>query len=410
MHKIFRYYQKVQYNSKIYCFEYFYSYDIFVSSFEIQRTTLMKFTLVPILILLPFLLSSQNGNSPIVNEKIEFTNLFSADMKKGVSCYRIPSIVTALNGDIITTIDERVASCGDLKWNNDINIVMRRSADNGKSWSEIETIVDYPIGESASDPSMILDKTTGNIFLFFNYMNLETEKDVYYLKMISSKDNGLSWSTPIDITSQISKPEWKNDFKFITSGRGIQTSSGQLIHTIVNLENGLHLFKSDDHGKNWSLIDTSIRPGDESKVIELSDGSLMINSRVSEIGVRFVHSSIDHGKTWTSNPESQLNDPACNASLIRYSLVNGGSDKNRLLFSNLNSKDSRENLTIRISYDEGKNWSKGKVIYSGKSAYSSMTILKNGDVGLFFEKDDYKENVFVRFSLAWLTDGKDRWE
>jgi hypothetical protein len=54
-------------------------------------------------------------------------------------------------------------------------------------------------------------------------MNLEKEKDVYYLKYIVSSDNGKTWSPPQDITTQISKPEWQPDFKFITSGRGIQT-------------------------------------------------------------------------------------------------------------------------------------------------------------------------------------------
>jgi sialidase-1 len=367
----------------------------------------MRLKLIPFILLLLFISCAQNEKSKTPKKQLKFINLFSADMKKEVSCYRIPSIITALNGNIITTIDERVPSCGDLKWSNDINIVMRRSTDNGQSWSKIETIVDYPIGESASDPSMILDEITGEIFLFFNYMNLETEKGIYYLKMISSTNNGLSWSIPIDITSQITKPEWKNDFKFITSGRGIQTRSGTLIHTLVNLENGVHLFKSDDHGKNWSLIDTPIKPADESKVMELNDGTLMVNSRVSKSGVRYIHSSTDNGKTWTTKQDYQLTDPACNASLIRYSLKSKKSDKNRLLFSNLNSKDSRENLTVRISYDEGETWSKGKTIYAGKSAYSSMTTLENGDIGLFFEKDDYKENVFVSFSLGWLTDGND---
>ncbi len=367
----------------------------------------MRFKYALVVILLFFISCVQNKKSPSKKNKTEFINLFSSDMDDNVSCYRIPSIITALNGDIITTIDERVPSCGDLKWSNDINIVMRRSEDNGKTWSEIQSIVDYPIGESASDPSMILDKTTGEIFLFFNYMNLDTEKDVYYLKMISSKDNGKSWSAPIDITSQITKPEWKNDFKFITSGRGIQTKSGALIHTLVNLENGLHLFKSIDYGKNWSLIDTPIKPADESKVMQLSDGSLMINSRVNGAGARYIHKSTNDGETWTSKMDTQLTDPACNASLIRYSLKSEGSDKDRLIFSNLNSKDARENLTIRISYDEGETWSKGKTIYAGKAAYSSMTVLENGDIGLFFEKDVYKENVFVSFSLEWLTDGKD---
>ena len=62
-------------------------------------------------------------------------------------------------------------------------------------------------------------------------------------------------------------------------------------------------------------------------------------------------------------------------------------------------------MTVRISYDEGRSWTEGKTIYKGGSAYSSMTILANGDIGLFFEKDDHKENVFVRFTLEWLTGG-----
>ncbi len=111
----------------------------------------------------------------------EFESLFSTKMQPDVSCYRIPAIVTAPNGDLIAAIDERVPSCGDLKWNDNINIVIRRSTDNGLSWSEIETIVDYPIGQSASDPSMIVDKVTGEVFLFFNYMDLQSEKDVFYL-------------------------------------------------------------------------------------------------------------------------------------------------------------------------------------------------------------------------------------
>ncbi len=357
-------------------------------------------------IVLFFLISTvsqaQNEGPEVSKQPLEFINLFGTEMQKGVSCYRIPALITASNGDLIAAIDERIPNCGDLRSNNNIDIVIRRSTDNGKSWSGIQTIVDYPLGESASDPSMILDKETGELFLFFNYMNLETEKHIYYLKVISSTDNGLTWSAPTDITSQISKASWKKDFKFITSGRGIQTGSGTLIHTLVNLESGLHVFKSDDHGVSWDLVDTPITPGDESKLIELSDGTWMINSRVNKLGTRYVHTSTNKGLTWNSEAENQLVDPACNASIIRYSLKGKDSDKNRILFSNADSKDGRENLTVKISYDEGKTWSKGKVIYPGPSAYSSMTILKNGDIGVLFEKDEYTENAFVSFPLEWL--------
>ena len=171
-------------------------------------------------------------------------SLFYTGMKEGVSCYRIPALVTATNGDLIAAIDERVPSCNDLRGSDDINIIIRRSSDNGKSWGEVETIIDFPIGRSASDPSMIVDEETDEIFLFYNYMDLEKEKDVYYLHVVTSKDHGNSWSQPRDITDQISKPEWHSDFKFITSGRGIQTNDGTLLHTLVNLDNGLHVFGS----------------------------------------------------------------------------------------------------------------------------------------------------------------------
>ena len=339
--------------------------------------------------------------------KLEYIDLFSVNPIDETSCYRIPALMTAKDGSLIAAIDQRNSNCGDLRSNNDINIVYRRSTDNGLSWSIMRTIVDYPLGRSASDPSMILDDSTGEIFLFFNYMDLNKAPNQYFLQYVLSKDNGVSWSSPIDITDQISEPNWYDEFKFITSGRGIQTRSGALLHTVVNLESGLHVFGSDDHGASWFLIDTPITPGDESKIIELEDDTWMINSRVNKSGLRYVHTSDDNGRTWVSEADSSLIDPSCNASLIRYTSIKDGDDKNRLLFSNANSVVARENLTIQISYDEGNTWKYSKTVYKGGSAYSSLCILDNGDIGVFFEKDDYSENAFVSVTLDWLTDGED---
>ncbi|MBN1900491.1 exo-alpha-sialidase [Candidatus Sumerlaeota bacterium] len=331
-------------------------------------------------------------------------------MRKGVSCYRIPSLVTAPNGDLITVCDERVESCRDLNANRDINIVLRKSSDNGTTWSEIKTIVDYPYGKSASDPSMIVDSQTREIFLFYNFMDLDNEPGVYRQFMMKSLDNGISWSKPAEITSQIANPQWHKDFKIITSGRGVQTRSGVLLHAYVNVRKALYLFGSGDHGKTWFLIDSPIKPANESKIVELADGGWMVNSRVKGTGMRYVHTSSDQGKTWASMPEPALSDPACNASFIRYTSTTDGYDRNRLLFSNARSKDRRENMTVSLSYDEGKTWTEGKTIYPGDSAYSSLTVLENGETGLLFEKDRYREIVFVRFSLEWLTDGDDRYK
>ncbi len=357
-----------------------------------------------------FSCSAQKQKSVTTESNLVFQDLFNTSMNNNVKCYRIPAIVTAPNGDVIAAIDQRVPDCGDLKWSKDINIIVRRSSDNGKTWSAIETVVDFPYGQSASDPSMIVDNVTNEIFLFYNYMDLDAEYDIYYLHVVKSADNGKTWSEPIDITSQIAKPAWHKDFKFITSGRGIQTRSGKLLHTMVNLNSGLHVFGSDDHGKTWYFIDSPIQPADESKIIELADGTLMINARVNNKGIRYVHTSKNEGKTWETKSAPELIDPGCNASIIRYTSVEDGFNKNRLLFSNAKSEKGRVNMSVRISYDEGKTWTEGKTIYEGPSAYSSLTVLKNGDIGLFFEQDEYMKNPFVSFSLKWLTDGKDEYK
>jgi len=340
-----------------------------------------------VFILFSFVLNAQ--------EELIFEDLFSSDQNPNISCYRIPSLATTPSGDLLAVIDERVESCGDLNSNRDINIVMKTSSDNGETWSNIKRIVDYPLGESASDPSIIIDQITNEIFLFFNYMDLDNNKDIYLLKYIKSKDNGLTWSRPKDITNEITKPEWSKDFMFITSGRGYQASDGILLHCLVNLNNGTHVFGSKDHGKSWFLAETPVIPGDESKIIELKNKNWMVNSRVNGKGYRYSHVSSDMGKTWGSQQRNDLIDPGCNASLINY-------DGDVLLFSNVSDNKNRVNLVIRMSLDQGISWSTPKSIYKGEAAYSSMTILKNGDIGVFFEKDNYTKNVFVKFSLKWV--------
>ena len=344
--------------------------------------------------LFPLLIFSQKSD-------LKFYEVFSKSQNSKVSCYRIPSIITTDKGTIIAAADERVFSCNDLKSNRDINIVIRTSNDEGKSWSSINRLVDYPFGESASDPSMIFDKKTKQIYLFYNYMNLEKDKDVYYLKYVTSLDNGITWSQPIDITDQISKPEWKNDFKFITSGRGFQTRDGTLLHCLVNLQNGTHVFGSNDHGKTWYIAEAPISLGDESKIVELNDGSWLVNSRVNNKGIRYSHISKNQGKSWTTRPEINLIDPGCNASLVKYDYGNY-INSDLLLLSNINNQSTREEIVIRHSLNGGETWSEPRIIYAGSAAYSSMTVLNNGEIGLLFERDNYSKNVFTKFSLHWL--------
>jgi sialidase-1 len=357
-----------------------------------MKIYLKTMVLTAILLLVNSFAFSQKIKKPV------FQSLFDTSMQENVSCYRIPSLVTAPNGDLVAAIDERVPHCGDLHLSKDINIVIRRSTNNGKTWLPIERVVDYPFGESASDPSMIVDKFTKEIFLFFNYMDVENEKGIYKLRFCKSADNGKTWTTPEDITSQMTLPEWERDFKFITSGRGLQTRSGRILHTLVNLKRGVFIFGSDDHGKSWFVLETAVNPADESIITELSDGRWMINSRVNGAEKRYVHISDNNGKSWESTAEEQLADPSCNAGFISHKYRG----KNYLIFSNANSAKKRENLCIRISDDNGKTWSDGYQIYGGGSAYSAITILRNGHLGVFFEKDNYTQNSFISVPLKKL--------
>ena len=127
------------------------------------------------------------------NDGISRQVLFTVDRNdtaRAVSCYRIPAITTAPDGSLIAAIDERVPSCGDLKWSRDINIVIRRSTDGGRTWGPVERVADFPDGQSASDPSLITDTASGTVFLFYNFMDHDMAKDVYYFHVMRSTDNG----------------------------------------------------------------------------------------------------------------------------------------------------------------------------------------------------------------------------
>jgi sialidase-1 len=153
-------------------------------------------------------------------------------------------------------------------------------------------------------------------------------------------------------------------------------------------------------------------------VVELADGTLMLNARIQEggQGKRGISSSKDGGETWSDlKLDPTLIEPVCQASLIRYSLA-AEDGRNRLLFSNPASappkgktKGDRVNMTVRLSCDEGKTWPISKSLHEGPSAYSCLAVLPDGDIGCLYEGGEtrYGEIVFARFSLEWLTDGKE---
>ncbi|MBR0198223.1 MAG: exo-alpha-sialidase [Kiritimatiellae bacterium] len=319
----------------------------------------------------------------------------------GIAVYRIPAICTAPNGDIVAACDARKNNGGDLNVFQPINISIRRSTDDGKTWSEPVNSWTWPWNDqekwAGSDPSFIVDKEEGKIFLFYNVWKWENtenwNKNVYRFFVQESSDNGATWSKPREISQDIAFAGWNfgkardnGGFIFISSGSGIQTKDGTLLHTIVHVNDGNALFGSTDHGKTWKAIGKPVKNGDECKVVELSDGTWMINSRWRG-GGRQIHLSKDRGETWSSHYDSTLADPQCNAQIMRYGKV--------LLFSNCNSPTRRANLYVRASLDDGKTWGKGFCVQPMGAAYSDMTILASGDIGVLYEGAGYAAINFV---------------
>lgn len=341
------------------------------------------------------------------------------------ACHRIPALTQAPNGDLLAAWDGRPGGCADAPQPN--TILQRRSTDGGKSW-EMPTVV--AAGHSAtprygySDPSYVVDRQTGEIFMFFvksfdqGFQGSRAgtdpaDRNVLHAAVTSSKDNGATWSEPRVITASVSPGG--DVSRFAASGEGIQIRQGQYAGRIVQqftVKSSQGVYQamsvySDDHGLTWQH-GTPVGVGmDENKVVELSDGTLLMNSRASDANrARKVARSADGGQTW-SEPivDSSLIDPRNNASIIRAFPEAKPNDPKAqiLLFSNAFNSGSRSNGMIHVSYNNGETWDEGKQFKSGTMAYSTLTpiLTSPGTYGLIFEGDHNTIN-FTKVDLEWL--------
>lgn len=341
----------------------------------------------------------------------------------GSQYYRIPAIVTAQDGSLVTATDRRNNSNGDLP--GDIDIVIRRSTDNGKSWSDANMIAGQGTTSGYGDAAMVVDKSTGKIFCFFAAKQgffSSTSSDPIRVAVSESDDNGLTWSAPKDITSMIYGAECSNAISkqwlggFIASGRALQLRSGRLIFAMAVRDGSAinnYVVYSDDHGLTWTPNTNAANStgGDEAKLAERNDGSVIISVRNG--GTRKWNVSPDGGLTWgTVTNNSYLKDPACNGEIMTYTSTVDGYEKNRMLHSLCYATD-RSNVSMLLSYDEGVTFPTRKTICPSSSAYSTFTVLSDGTIGMYYEDGalgNGYDMVYVRFSLDWLTGGVDTYK
>lgn len=357
------------------------------------------------------------NNSAPGNRVILLTNtLLFTPGDAGSKNYRIPAIITAADGSLVTVTDKRWNHAGDLAAK--IDPVVRRSTDKGKTWSPPLVIANFGEPNGAGDAALVLDKTNGNLICilsaekgFFQSTNATPAK----VLIVRSTDNGITWGTPIDVTNQIygPNPTWKG--LFVASGRAHQLRDGKIVAAIAVREDidgkdhiNNYMISSSDHGVTWTASTARAElDGDESKIVELNNGDLLMSIRNK--GLRRFNISSDKGLTWkTAYSQSDLPDPNCDGDIIRYTSTLDGYNKNRLLHSIPYSAD-RSNVSVLMSTDEGTTWPTRKTIFSGASAYSSLTVLADGTIGIYYENGENStyQMYFVRFSLDWLSNGTD---
>ncbi|MBS1497438.1 MAG: exo-alpha-sialidase [Bacteroidetes bacterium] len=370
------------------------------------------------------------GSSPILlaNKPVFLSNDVVTDggSSKSSQYFRIPAIITAANGDLVTATDARFTSASDLPSKADI--VIKRSTDKGQTWLAPQTIADLGSSIGAGDASLILDKTNNNIICLFasnNGLAASTPSNPIRLRMCKSTDNGVTWAAPVDITNQIygsgcSDPTRKNWYAvWVASGRQLQLNSGpksgRLMAAVgVIPDNGgtAHLnntvIYSDDHGTTWNVVNalTNVNSGDESKLVQLNNGNIMMSSRTNTAGPRKFRTSTDLGATWGAQvAQSNINDPRCDGDFVRFASTNTGDNMDILLHTLPDNSASRQNLTVFISLDEGQTWPSKKTVFPGLAQYSSITRLSDNTIGMYYEMADPGapfEMYFARFSLNWL--------
>lgn len=332
----------------------------------------------------------------------------------GVHTYRIPALTRSSKNTLLAVYDMRRRAGRDLQ--EDIDIGLSRSTDGGRTWEAPRVIMDMGIfgglpqeQNGCSDPGIIVDQITGEIFCFAVWMNgkpghhqwvgdgsqpgFDIGKSAQLL-MVRSTDDGLTWSAPENLTRKLKEEFW---WLLAPSPQsGLCLPDGTLVMPVQGrtardtLATFATIMVSRDHGKSWLVGKPGYRGGTECQAAQLGDGSIMLNVRNDHERFRAVAVTKDLGQSWEPHSTSRktLIEPNCNGSLMRFDYLRDGTPQHVLLFANPHSQKGRTHHTIQVSFDDGLTWpdSHHWLLDEGRGAgYPSLTPVDRDHVGIVYE-------------------------
>lgn len=348
-------------------------------------------------------------------------DLFTAG-ENGYMTYRIPGML-AHGKSILAYAEARRDGFGDWA---DIDVVMRRSTDGGRTWEPMRVLADAG-RETVNNPVALPGAKPGEIHFLYcvNYAR------AFHMR---STDGGRTFSAPREITAAFEplRAQYKWDVIATGPGHGIRLRNGRLLVAVWLSTGGkrhrpsrVSTLYSDDNGATWHtgelLPDTLPNPS-ETYAIERRDGSVLLNIRNESTEHRRAISVSANGASGWSTPRfhAQLLEPVCMASLIRHT-------KGGMIFSNPDTLEAtyvdaaktinrdRKNLTVQWSGDDGETWTAKRVLEPGLSGYSDLAATRDGTILCLYERGGLDKNIFrtgrlsvVRFSVDWLRGGKSR--
>ncbi|HMR19636.1 MAG TPA: sialidase family protein, partial [Sphingobacterium sp.] len=368
----------------------------------------------------------------------------------GVHTSRIPGIITAKDGSLISVYDARYESSRDLQGHMDIAV--SRSLDKGLNWLPMEIAID--MGEygglpqklnGVSDANILLDENTGDIYIAGLWMyGVIDETGTWYpgirngeeiwnhqwrtkgsqpgfgikqtsqFLIVKSTDHGKTWSDPVNLTEMCKKEEWW--LWAPAPGHGLTLKNGTLIMPTQGRDETGKPFSnitySKDSGKTWVTSNPALlRSTTECMAVELEDGRIMLNMRSNynsthkgDDNGRAIATTTDLGETWTEHPTSHhaLIEPTCMASILKHRYNKSGDSKSIIVFCNPDSKYQRINITLKVSTDDAESWERKIVLDEGRGrGYSCMTSIDEETIGVLYESSQ-ADLVFQRVSLKDL--------